>query len=414
MPSQPRTHLSSLCICSSLIAVTFFYVTAVGAFAASAASADQSSYAGNMLDKIIEIWAPPPALKSDFRVRLKVTVNGRGQVEDCKPVKSSGLEAFDSSVCGAVRQIGSFGTPPYGAPMDVHLTFWNGTPKGKPKPEPLSSEEALRAEVKARNKAEAALGDTRAEAAEDRARERAEAIAKASGKGAPEVRPAPVAPAPAPKVNTESKKKGAKAPATTQADNTPATQLIGRSSPTAAEQATPAATEKPARQVDNLPTYGDPDMEAASAAASAQAQASTQAQTQAKAQPPAKTDSTDTPSGRATVAASGIPASGATASGTTTSGASGVDRVKYRRDATRQIRDAILIPAETEPGEYQTRLRLTISPQGEITDFKVISPTGDKLLDKYVQRGIRRAGSLPPPPAELGGTLDITLTLVRR
>ena len=409
MPSQPRTNLSSLCICSSLIAVTFFYVTAVGAFAASAASADQSTYAGNMLDKIIEIWAPPPALKSDFRVRLKVTVNGRGQVEDCKPVKSSGLEAFDSSVCGAVQQIGSFGTPPYGAPMDVHLTFWNGTPKGKPKPETLSSEEALRAEVKARNKAEAALGDTRAEAAEDRARERAEAIAKASGKNAPEVRPAPVAPAPAPKANAESKKKGSKAPATAQADSAPATQLIGRSSPTAAESAAPAAKENPARQVDNLPTYGDPDVEAASAAAPAQAQV----QAQPKAQPPAKTDVAAT-SGRATVAASGTPASGATTSGTTASGASGVDRVKYRRDATRQVRDAILIPAETEPGEYQTRLRLTISPQGEITDFKVISPTGDKLLDKYVQRGIRRAGSLPPPPAELGGTLDITLTLVRR
>ena len=395
MPSQPRTNLSSLCICSSLIAVTFFYVTAVGAFAASAASADQSTYAGNMLDKIIEIWAPPPALKSDFRVRLKVTVNGRGQVEDCKPVKSSGLEAFDSSVCGAVRQIGSFGTPPYGAPMDVHLTFWNGTPKGKPKAETLSSEEALRAEVKARNKAEAALGDTRAEAAEDRARERAEAIARANGKDAPEVRPAPVAPAPAPKASAESKKRGAKAPASAQADNAPATQLIGRSSPTAAEQAAPAAKEKPARQVDNLPTYGDPDMAAASPAAPAQAQA--------------KTDAAPALSGRAAVAAPGPTASGATASG-----ASGVDRVKYRRDATRQIRDVILIPAETEPGEYQTRLRLTISPQGEITDFKVISPTGDKLLDKYVQRGIRRAGSLPPPPAELGGTLDITLTLVRR
>ena len=395
MPSQPRTNLSSLCICSSLIAVTFFYVTAVGAFAASAASADQSAYAGNMLDKIIEIWAPPPALKSDFRVRLKVTVNGRGQVEDCKPIKSSGLEAFDSSVCGAVRQVGSFGTPPYGAPMDVHLTFWNGTPKGKPKAETLSSEEALRAEVKARNKAEAALGDTRAEAAEDRARERAEAIARANGKDAPEVRPAPVAPAPAPKASAESKKRGAKAPASAQADNAPATQLIGRSSPTAAEQAAPAAKEKPARQVDNLPTYGDPDMAAASPAAPAQAQA--------------KTDAAPALSGRAAVAAPGPTASGATASG-----ASGVDRVKYRRDATRQIRDVILVPAETEPGEYQTRLRLTISPQGEITDFKVISPTGDKLLDKYVQRGIRRAGSLPPPPAELGGTLDITLTLVRR
>ena len=95
-------------------------------------------------------------------------------------------------------------------------------------------------------------------------------------------------------------------------------------------------------------------------------------------------------------------------------GEAGADRTKYRRDVTRQLRDSVLIPAETEPGEYQTKLRLTISPQGEITDFKVITPTGDKLLDKYVQRGIRRAGSLPPPPAEVGGTLDITLTLVRR
>ena len=79
MPSQPRTNLGKRCIFSSLIAVTFFYVTAVGAFAASAASADQSNYAGSMLDKIIEIWAPPPSLKSDVRVRLKVRVNSQGQ-----------------------------------------------------------------------------------------------------------------------------------------------------------------------------------------------------------------------------------------------------------------------------------------------------------------------------------------------
>ena len=401
MPSQPRTNLSSLCICSSLIAVTFFCVTAVGAFAASAASADQSTYAGKMLDKIIEIWAPPPALKSDFRVRLKVTVNGRGQVEDCKPVKSSGLEAFDSSVCGAVRQIGSFGTPPYGAPMDIHLTFWNGTPKGKPRAETLSSEEALRAEVKARNKAEAALGDTRAEAAEDRARERAEAIAKASGKDAPEVSPAPVAPVRTAKTSAESKNKGAKSAGltTAHADSGPATQLIGRSAPAAGDQATAAPKEKRARQADNLPTYGDPDMEAASATAAVQA----------RSQGPAKTDSSASGATAASSAAAGTATPGAAASG-----ASGADRVKYRRDAARQVRDAILIPAETEPGEYHTRLKLTVSPQGEITDFKVISPTGDKLLDKYVQRGIRRAGSLPPPPAELGGTLDITLTLVRR
>ena len=410
MPSQPRTNLSTLRICSSLIAVTFFHVTAVGAFAASAASADQSAYAGNMLDKIIEIWAPPPALKSDFRVRLKVTVNGRGQVENCKPLKPSGLEAFDSSVCGAVRQIGTFGTPPYGAPMDVHLTFWNGTPKGKPLTESLSSEEALRAEVKARSKAEAALGDSRAEAAEERARERAEAIAQASGKDMPEVRPAAVAPVPAPKgTATESKKQSARATglATVQGDNAPATQLIGRSVPATGEQASTIPKEKTARQADNLPTYGDPDME--QTATRAAAPAPVQAQTQPPAPATAKTESSPAPAGRPVT-----PAPAATAPAATTPGARSADSVKYRRDAARQLRDAILIPVETEPGEYRTRLKLTVSPQGEITDFKVLSPTGDKFLDKYVQRGIRRAGSLPPPPADLGGTLDITLILVRR
>ena len=148
MPSQPRTNLYKSCILSCLVTVALYSAAVGGAFAASAATADQSTYAGNMLDKIIEIWAPPPALKSDFRVRIKVSINSHGQVEACKPLKSSGLEAFDSSVCGAVRQIGSFGTPPYAAPTDIHLTFWNGTPKGKTKPETLSSEEALRQKLK--------------------------------------------------------------------------------------------------------------------------------------------------------------------------------------------------------------------------------------------------------------------------
>lgn len=402
MPSQPRTNLYKSCILSCLVAVALYSATVAGAFAASAASADQSTYAGNMLDKIIEIWAPPPALKSDFRVRLKVSINSRGQVEDCKPVKSSGLEAFDNSVCGAVRQIGSFGTPPYGAPTDIHMTFWNGTPKGKPRVETLNSEEAMRAEVKARSKAEAALGDTRAEAAEDRARERAEAVAKSGGKDMPEVRPAPVAPRPAQKADDNSKK-----PATNNQrhmagmnnENGPATQVMGTSGQpadpkSAPSRQAPSAAGQNRKPADNLATYGDPALGGHGDAGEAGVtqQAATKTET-------AKAEATPEQAGRVVAPASGDQSA---------------ERAKYRKDVTRQLRDNVLIPAETEPGEYQTKLRLTISPQGEITDFKVITPTGDKLLDKYVQRGIRRAGSLPPPPAEVGGTLDITLTLVRR
>ena len=420
MPSQPRTNLYKPCILSCLVAVALYSATVAGAFAASAASADQSTYAGTVLDKIIEIWAPPPALKSDFRVRIKVNINSRGQVETCKPVKSSGLEAFDSSVCGAVRQIGSFGTPPYGAPTEIHLTFWNGTPKGKAKPEALSSEEALRAEVKARSKAEAAMGDTRAEAAEERARERAEAVAKAGGKDVPELHPAPVAPLGAQKADDKSKKTATNSQrqsAGLSSESGRATQMMGSSgqpveSKTTSPKQPPQTSSQNRKPVDNLPTYGDPAFGAqadtaeageAQQAAPARQQAARPAEAQpapqAAPQAAPKAETHTKPTDHAGAPATGEPAA---------------DRAKYRRDVARQLRDSVIIPAETEPGEYQTKLQLTISPQGEITDFKVITPTGDKLLDKYVQRGIRRAGSLPPPPAEVGGTLDITLTLVRR
>lgn len=412
MPSQPRTNLYKPCILACLVAVALYSATVAGAFAASAASADQSTYAGNMLDKIIEIWAPPPALKSDFRVRLKVSINSRGQVEDCKPVKSSGLEAFDSSVCGAVRQIGSFGTPPYGAPTDIHLTFWNGTPKGKTKPEALSSEEALRAEVKARSKAEAAMGDTRAEAAEERARERAEAVAKAGGKDVPEVRPAPVATLGAQKADDKNKKTATnnqRQAAGLSNDSGRATQMMGSTGQPAEPKTTPPkqapqAAGQSRKPADNLPTYGDPAFGAqadAGEAGEAQAARPAEAPPAAQAAPKAEASKAEAHTKPAEHAASPATADSA-------------DRAKYRRDVIRLLRDSVVIPAETEPGEYQTKLRLTISPQGEVTDFKVITPTGDKLLDKYVQRGIRRAGNLPPPPAEVGGTLDITLTLVRR
>ena len=146
MPSILRTGLAVL--------LTTLLFTAVPAAGASLAAADQNGgYSGKVLDKVIAVWAPPPALKGEFEVRLKVSLDGQGKVLNCAPTKASGMEALDSSACGAVRQAAPFGTPPYGMPLDVHLAFWTGMPKGKAKTETLSNEEAMRAEVLARDKA---------------------------------------------------------------------------------------------------------------------------------------------------------------------------------------------------------------------------------------------------------------------
>ncbi|WP_165174458.1 TonB family protein [Desulfovibrio sp. ZJ369] len=99
---------------------------------AALAAADQNDgYSGKVLDKVLAVWAPPPALKGEFEVRVRISLDGQGKVLACTPTRTSGMEALDSSACGAVRQIAGFGTPPYGMPLDVHLAFWTGMPRGK-------------------------------------------------------------------------------------------------------------------------------------------------------------------------------------------------------------------------------------------------------------------------------------------
>ena len=138
--------------------------------AAAGAALDQGDgYGAKMLEKIVAVWAPPPALKG-FHSPFARAGGRKGAVTDCVPLRSSGMEALDISACGAVRQGGGYGVPPYAQPLEVQLAFWTGTPKGKPRLTAPSSEEALRAEVRARTKAEAAISDARAAAAEDRPR----------------------------------------------------------------------------------------------------------------------------------------------------------------------------------------------------------------------------------------------------
>lgn len=284
-------------------------MAAVPASGASIAAADQNDgYSARVLDKVLAVWTPP-ALRGNFSVRLKVSLDGQGRVLGCGPVKASGMEALDSSACGAVRQAAPFGTPPYGIPLDVHMAFWTGAPKGKTQAAPLSGE--------------ASAGRQQTVSVEQRARERAEAIAQS-----------------------------------------------------AAQSAATAQTAPPARATGLTEDEMRLNLDASGASG------------------PAK----DKPAGNVVKAQDQYDAR----------------YRKYFSTITYNLRNAMFIPAETAPGTYYATVRLNVDAAGVIKKYALLQGSGDKRLDKFVLQGIRRAGSVLPPPAGLGNTLDITFTLVRR
>lgn len=86
---------------------------------------------------------------------------------------------------------------------------------------------------------------------------------------------------------------------------------------------------------------------------------------------------------------------------------------RYFSNVIWKLRNAIFIPVETRPGTYRVTVRLDVDTAGNIKQYDIVSGSGDERLDKYVRQGVRRAGSVPPPPAGLGETMNVTLTLTR-
>lgn len=98
--------------------------------AAIAAADHQEGFSGVVLDKIREVWTPP-ANAGNRMVRVRISVDGAGNVVGCTPTRRSGLPALDDSVCEAAKKLGKLGTPPYAMPIDVHFAFWSGTPRAE-------------------------------------------------------------------------------------------------------------------------------------------------------------------------------------------------------------------------------------------------------------------------------------------
>ena len=417
MPSAQRTSLLYLSRrLFQLFGILALSLTTTGAWAAAMSTADASGgYAGKMLDKIVDIWAPPPALKGDFQVQLKVGVDGKGHVLNCTPVRPSGMEALDSSACGAVRQIGSFGRTPHEKPLEVHLSFWTGTPKGKTRNQIPDDAESLRLEERARVKAQAAMSDNMAAGAEERARQRAEEASKATGKDLPDIKPTVVAPAPPVKERSGGKNAKPAEKATPVAgrgqDSTPANISLGGAQ-SKKDQGKDQGKDKPRAGEAKSATVAQPaPLTIAPSALPTVADAG---------QKPSVAGNAAAPAGRSVAP---IPAASAPASGdkrlygpeNKAQYKYGKNYGKYFSNVTRQLAESIIIPVETPPGTYYPTVRLKVNPKtGAIEDADLFEKSGDKMLDSFVRKGIRKAGSILPPPEGLDATLDITLTLVRR
>ena len=162
-----------------------------GSAAAAVAVDTEGGYASEVLAKVLSKWNPP-ALRGNYSVQIKVSLDGSGRVNACVPVRPSAIEAFDQVACSAVYKAQPFGKTSYEAPLDIYLAFQlreNVPPASTLRP---SDADAMRAEVSARTRLERDLAANLADATEQRARERALAAARSRGQTLPEVHAAPV------------------------------------------------------------------------------------------------------------------------------------------------------------------------------------------------------------------------------
>lgn len=158
---------------SVLAAAAAFAWLCAFAEAASVASVGlDEGFSGRVLDKLITKWSPPQQLKSEQRLKAVLSLDGEGNLINCRITRSSGLKALDVSACAAAKAAAPYGSPPYGMPAEVYFSFWTGGPNQQIPPEP-----EIHADTRNAQKAVEASQEANA-----RAKAMAEAAAKSSGK----------------------------------------------------------------------------------------------------------------------------------------------------------------------------------------------------------------------------------------
>lgn len=245
-----------------LLGTFFLCVANTQLYAASYASAGMDEgYSANVLEKILKTVSITQTLGKAKEIRLLLTLDGEGKLTGCTVRKSSSIKGVDEELCHKIRQISSFGAPPYAQPAEITLAFFNGS-------QPVSPSTAQTAETKA---------------------------------------------------------------VTSTASQTSQTAKVH-----AAQEKTTLAQNEYPQNFQN-----------------------------------------------------------------------------YLKKITWQIRNSMYIPQESKPGTYYATARIKLDKQGKILDSSILTSSGDKIMDKYVLQGIKRARQVPPPPNGLNDNIDLTFQLVR-
>ena len=134
-------------------------------------------YAQSVFRRIGEVWVAPQGLHGNFRTEIELSIDSSGMLSDCRVVRPSGLEALDSSTCGAAYKIGRFAPPPEGQPIRLVCSFQIQ----KTQAEEDDPDKALMEEVRAHARRQTEYRTREAGYAEEDARARAEAAARERG-----------------------------------------------------------------------------------------------------------------------------------------------------------------------------------------------------------------------------------------
>lgn len=91
----------------------------------------------------------------------------------------------------------------------------------------------------------------------------------------------------------------------------------------------------------------------------------------------------------------------------------GAEYQKYLNKTVWKLRQGIYLPVESKPGTYYATVRINVDGNGKIMNQSILQSSGDERMDKYILKGIGRAGKIDPPPNGLGKNIDLVFKLIR-